>query len=40
MKIYILGDSMVMNVNGWSISENLKKKHNVYVRSFSGWLRS
>ena len=26
---------MVKNVNGWSISENLKEKQNVYVRSFS-----
>ena len=33
-KIFILGDSMVKNVNGRSISEKLKKKHNVYVRSF------
>ena len=35
-KIFILGDSMIKNNNGWSISENLKKKHDVYVRSFSG----
>ena len=34
-EIFILGDSMVKNVNGRSISEKLKKKHNVYVRSFS-----
>ena len=34
--MFILDDSMVKNINGWSISENLKKKHNVYVRSFSG----
>ena len=27
---------MIKNVNGWSVSENLKKKHSVYVRSFSG----
>ena len=27
---------MVKNIIGWSISENLKKKHNAYVQSFSG----
>ena len=27
---------MIKNVNGWSVSENLKKKHSVYVRYFSG----
>ena len=36
MKIFVLGDSIVKNINGWSISEILKKNHNVYVRSFSG----
>ena len=35
-KIFILGDSMVEYVNGWSVSESLRKKHNVYIRSFSG----
>ena len=35
-KIFIFGDSMVKNFNGWSISEKLKRKHNVYVRFFSG----
>ena len=34
--MFILGDSMVKYVNGWSVSESLRKKHNVYIRSFSG----
>ena len=30
-KIFMLGDSMVKIFSGWSVLENLKKNHNVYV---------
>ena len=34
-KIFILGDSMVKDIQGWDISSKLHNKHKVYVRSFS-----
>ena len=34
--IYILGDTMVKNVEGWKLRKSIRKDHNVYVRSFSG----
>ena len=37
-KIFILGDSMVKTINGWSISENLKKKKCLCTIIF--WIKS
>ena len=33
---YILGDSIVKEVKGWELSNNLKRSHKVVVKSFSG----
>ena len=34
--MYILGDSIVKQVEGWKLKDSLGKNHNVYVRSFPG----
>ena len=34
--VYILGDSMVKNVEGWKLKKSLRQNQNVFVRSFSG----
>ena len=33
---YILGDSMVKNIQGWKLSQRINNKQNVLVKSFSG----
>ena len=33
---YILGDSMIKNIQGWKLSQRINNKQNVLVKSFSG----
>ena len=35
-KVFVLGDSMVMFIQGWDITKKLENKYKVCIRQFAG----